>query len=198
MKKLLMVLGIILPISAMCLDTNDSTTALSTSNCYVGAEVGQSFTGFKLGSKLVRSKHASPFVNAYVGFKLSDNVGMELGGHTAITNKPSSRLKYGLTKLRGLHASILYYIPVVDGLNVIPGLGVSWSQIHAHKPSHYDFRKERFIPRVSMGIQYTIIDGLNARGTVTWHHIRAPYSSKMKAHDNFSIGLGLNYAIDML
>ncbi len=170
--------------------------ATANAEMYLGLDAGASLSKHKQQQK--SANHVSYVTNIYTGFKVADYTFIELGSFLDVCPNKSKTLRSGSTRMKGLHAGVVFDIPVVERLSFLPGVSVAYLERHAYKPKSYDSRKDLFAPRVMGALQYKLADNVNLRGYTAWHHVRATCGNKMRMHDNFHFGVGLNYSFDLI
>src|ERR1700688_2275574 len=118
---------------------------------YVGAEIHVRDITMKGSYKDAFAKRA-PAANFYIGHKLTNYVGIELGGHLTMTQKDSNK-----TAIRGFHGTFVVKYPLSKGSywNLLGGLGLT----HLKHTTHLSAKRivlSRAAPRVIVGLEYQL------------------------------------------
>ena len=147
-----------------------------------------------------------PGLNAYVGAKLHDNFGAELGwtysSHEKKKKDAGVEYKNKVT-LNGGYVDALGYMPVADGVELIAsvGAGVSkakWVDRATGASDITNKGKWSFVPRVGAGVKYDINDSVGVRAIARFEAnslLRLKDDATKKSYKPFKSGVSLNVGV---
>lgn len=182
---------------------------------YIGFDVGQSYSKLLSktedlprpsiyvcmpaddnGAKTIKCqkiKHSNPYLNVYVGYKINDRISYEHGIYSNNSFDCSKRKEFGETKIHGIHAGFVFPVNVFPKFEILPGVGVTYVQVHSEVPSFIDSHQNGLIPRIMMAAQYQLTDKLKIRGSFVFHSLLGIYSDNLRMNSMVKAGIGLNY-----
>jgi len=125
----------------------------------------------------------------YAGLKFSDFIGVELGTHMS---KPS-HLDNKKFKTHGTHLSVVGFIPLTPDpyLELVGSIGITHLKAALKEGHSLHFHKT--LPRAMIGVQYTMLDHIAIRPSVTWEKTSGIKHEKINSRNTVQYGLGLQY-----
>lgn len=209
---------------------------------YVGADaqVRQTFFVRDYGNNLFKER--VPQGNFFIGTKIHEYLGFELGYMTAFSAHrnavfesptslpgrdepidPGEKLLYTTTsKIDGINANLMFFIPANEKNNFIIGLGVArlrayfkiiqtGDETRAYTPAEIahespEFVRKKCVAQAKFGIQHKLTQNLGLRALVGWENTKkfktfTPKAMldgigdkyKLRLRDSFNCGLGITW-----
>jgi len=197
---------------------------------YVGADAKWYHMPFKkgFGDNLTESNY--PQANGFLGIKLNNFVGVEAGYEVAASKTRNATESDGgtyfgvaipsgtgalnavtETKIHGFNVNLVGFLPVSEeyALDLIGSIGLARLKLDItnNLPSlavqEEKFSQEKWVPRLSLGLQHMLAKQFGVRATVGWEKTSsfdnlvptdAPGSTLIaKVKDSTSVGFGLFY-----
>jgi hypothetical protein len=179
-------LGLSLPVVAWDLDP------------YAGVDAKWSRMGAKRGLGDTQIAKDYPQGNLFVGLKLNEWVGAELGYESTTKKNRTVITKSGgaffgastdigfpfssttKTRISGFHANVVGFYPVLEEYRVslfgsigLAKLKFSSDLVYEDVPSlgirdHRQFIKSKLVPRVTAGVQHMLVENFGVRAMVSW------------------------------
>jgi hypothetical protein len=139
--------------------------------------------------------HMSHFWNVYFGQRLNKVLTLEMGFYSHL---PILKSKKGKTASSGVHTSFLFPIKISkDASELLLGVGVAHSFIHAKEPNVFEFKEHTIVPRVTIAHQYQVNDRLKIRTGAVFIPITDWHGSIIATSNSHYVSIGLNYSFDM-
>lgn len=147
--------------TALCLPLIAGATEIGSP--YLGLDAQWRTISLKGTNRDLRGSTA-PLMNIFGGVRVSSLVGLEAGIQAA---RITRHLK--LSKLRSIHASLLFYKPLnnQETLNLIGGLGLAHMSYTIKHPA-YRIDVGRCVPRLTGGLEFSASPRVKVRTLFVW------------------------------
>ena len=167
---------------------------------YIGFDLGQSATKSMIdqynypNNKSSKVRHASQMASIYTGYSMGNYAAFELGAMSSKSLNRSKNVREGRTNIDCLHMGFVFWLPISNNIELIPGIGVAHVMVHATQHKVFDTRDKGIVPRLVFGGQYKINEQLRLRASANWHRMSGVYTYHVSFNQSLHFGLGLNYS----
>jgi OOP family OmpA-OmpF porin len=182
-------LSALLAISALFVVCETSALSFPSVNPYVGADASFQIMNPKNKTALVKQDQYLPGANVYAGVKLNQYLGAEVGG----VFQKSKKLSGSTFKTGSFHISAIGRLPVASDISLLGGVGLSHLK-YTYTQTTNKTTVSKTVPRLMGGVEYTIVDNLNLRGTLIYQHTSNIEVNGIHPNDSCFASFGLNYS----
>jgi hypothetical protein len=177
MKRLVAILLLILPFGAKANDPS----------IYGGLELQVRDMGVRDGNIGVFSPAALQ-PNILAGVKVHENVSLEAGANICRFTHKSKNFH----KSNAVHLGAIGHYPLSNKVTLLGGLGAARVSATYHNAAKLKQSKlKKVVPRGLVGLQYSILDGLDIRASVAHEKTKKLKDSFVRSKDSTSYSLGV-------
>ncbi len=174
---------------------------------HIGVDLGESFSGSDMEyidsrnhRRSITKKYIVPHINLYLDYRLDKYLSFEYGIFNTQSYNAKKDRKHGCLKTRGAHAGFVLHVPILNRVELTPGIGVSYLQHTLQELDRYDYRKRNInytknhlVTRVLAGTQVQLNDHLDLRFSLVWNKMIHAYYQHLMLDDIFNYNVGLRY-----
>lgn len=184
-----------LVIAGALASTGVASAAMDELNPYVGVDYKHTWIKAHNKKNQPLFKKNYPGANVYVGTKLHENVGLEVGYDFTKKQKKTDQASTNKVHFKGFGLDLNAYLPVDNCFEVIGTAGLSHKKAKVESTTAVKSNKSKLIARFGAGAQYMVADNVGLRGLVRWENTaRFKSTTKEKLFkDAVALNLGVFY-----
>ena len=162
---------------------------------YMGVDAGRTLskTVHFDGDSDKEIRHKPEYVGVYNGYRIGQHAAFEFGAFSSRALNTSRSHRIGQTHIDGLHMGFVFFLPVTNRFEALPGMGVAQVVTRVRTPEVF-IKEKGIVPRLMFGAQFKITDRLRLRGSFAWHRMGGVYSHMIHFSQCVHASVGLNYS----